>query len=71
MPAIDSLIGEGLNPSPYKEALERAERAEAERDALRKAGAALVAAVGTRECTLPEVVAMYAALDAARKEEEG
>jgi hypothetical protein len=30
-----SMIGDGLNPSPYKEALARAERAEAERDAYR------------------------------------
>lgn len=35
MPAVDSFVGDGLNPSPYKEALARAERAEAERDALR------------------------------------
>ena len=35
MPAVDALVGEGLAPSPYKEALARAERAEAERDALR------------------------------------
>lgn len=30
MPAVDSFVGDGLNPSPYKEALARAERAEAE-----------------------------------------
>ena len=36
MAASDSFVGEGLNPSPYKEALARAERAEAERDTLLK-----------------------------------
>ncbi len=36
MAASDSFVGEGLNDSPYKEALARAERAEAERDALRR-----------------------------------
>jgi hypothetical protein len=36
MAASDSFVGDGLNPSPYKEALARAERAEAERDALLK-----------------------------------
>lgn len=35
MAAADSFVGDGLAPSPYKEALARAERAEAERDELR------------------------------------
>jgi len=35
MAAADSFVGEGLNPSPYKEALAEIERLRAERDALR------------------------------------
>jgi len=35
MPAVDSFVGDGLNPSPYKEALAEIERLRAERDALR------------------------------------
>lgn len=35
MPAVDSFVGELLNPSPYKEALAEVERLRVERDALR------------------------------------
>ena len=81
MAAADSFVGDGLNPSPYKEAIARAERAEAERDALR-ADALRYRWLRERECWIrdPEgdkvVIAatgygLDAAIDAARKEGEG
>lgn len=61
MPAVDSFVGDGLAPSPYKEALAEIERLRAERDRYHDA---LIARHGG------EPIALLSELDEARAERD-